>query len=268
MPYDPSPVEEIQVAPLANLAPDGPWQTELAHDRKQSLLIWITRGQGLAMLDGTRGGFGAHSVLYIPARSLMSVELGRGTLGQVLMVPPESPLSLPRRAHHLRIGQAQDQAALTGLFESLGREQAQQDTLWLRAMQPYGELAGIWLRRQIHAAEINAGRQSAARRLSLAYSHRVVEHFTSGTSMAEHAAALQVTPTHLTRVCKSETGKTAANLLTERQLHAARSLLINSSLPMRDIADQLGFGSAAYFTRFIAQHVGQTPSALRKAARK
>ncbi|NIZ14546.1 helix-turn-helix domain-containing protein, partial [Phaeobacter sp. HF9A] len=52
------------------------------------------------------------------------------------------------------------------------------------------------------------------------------------------------------------------------QLHAARSLLIRTSLPMRDIADALGFGSAAYFTRFITQHTGETPSALRKMAQK
>jgi AraC family transcriptional activator of pobA len=36
---------------------------------------------------------------------------------------------------------------------------------------------------------------------------------------------------------------------------------------MRDIASLLGFGSAAYFTRFITQHTGETPSSLRKKAR-
>jgi AraC family transcriptional activator of pobA len=37
---------------------------------------------------------------------------------------------------------------------------------------------------------------------------------------------------------------------------------------MRDIAATLGFGSAAYFTRFITQHTGETPSRLRKQARE
>jgi AraC family transcriptional activator of pobA len=44
-------------------------------------------------------------------------------------------------------------------------------------------------------------------------------------------------------------------------------MLVESDMPMRDIADTLGFGSAAYFTRFISQHSGKTPSKLRKAAK-
>ncbi len=267
MPYDPTPVEEISVYPLKSLAPLGPWQVSLAHHREHHLLIWITRGQGLAMIDGSRRGFSAHNVLFIPARSLFAIEIGRNCIGQVLQVPEDSPLALPRKAHHLRISQAQDQNSLTALFEAMHGEQAARATLWHRAMLSYGELTGIWLRRQIHDAELQAGKRSAARRLTTAYSNRVVEFFRTGLSMAEHAAALDVTPTHLTRVCKAETGKTAASLLTERQYHEARRLLVESNLPMRDIADQLGFGSAAYFTRFISQHSGQTPSRLRKEAK-
>ena len=84
--------------------------------------------------------------------------------------------------------------------------------------------------------------------------------------MAGHAAALGVSPTHLTRVCRAETGRTAAELLTERSLHAARSLLGATDVPVQDIARHLGFGSAAYFTRFIQHQTGRTPTALRRAA--
>jgi AraC family transcriptional activator of pobA len=267
MPYDPSPVDEISVTPLQQLSALGSWQVSLAHHRDSHLLIWITRGQGLALLDGSRRGFSAHNALFVPAGSLFSLEAGRNCYGQVLEVPVNNPLALPRKAHHLRTSSAADQTAMTGLFEALQREQEGRPALWHRAMQAYGELAGIWLRRQIHEAEMNAGRRSAARRLSAAYCARVVEYYKTGMSMAEHAAALDVTPTHLTRVCKAETSKTAATLLTERQYHEARRMLVESDMPMRDIADTLGFGSAAYFTRFISQHSGKTPSKLRKAAK-
>lgn len=267
MPYDPSPVEEISVYPLKSLTPLGAWQISLAHHRSSHLLIWITRGQGLALLDGSRRGVSAHNALYIPADSLFSLEFGRNCIGQVLEVPVSNPLALPRKAHHLRVAEGGAQAGLTALFDALHREQDARTTLWHRAMQAYGELTGIWLRRQIHESERNAGRRSAARRLSSAYCARVVDHYKTGMSMADHAAALQVTPTHLTRVCKAETGKTAATLLTERQYYEARRLLAESDLPMREIAARLGFGSAAYFTRFISQHSGQTPSKLRKQSK-
>jgi len=252
------------VSPLTQLTRDGSWQLDLPHDRNDHLLIWVTRGQGLALLDGTRSGFSAHNALYIPARNLLTLELGRTCLGHVLVVPETNPLSMPCGPHHIRVVESSEQTALTVLFDAVQREQTGQGTLWHRAVQAYGELIGIWLRRHIHDIKTAAARPSAARRLSIAYCARVVDHFASGMSMADHAAALNVTPTHLTRVCKSETGKTAATLLTERQLHAARSLLIETDLPIRDIAGRLGFGSAAYFTRFIAQHTGRTPSALRK----
>ena len=99
-----------------------------------------------------------------------------------------------------------------------------------------------------------------------AYAALVARDFTSGRAMAVYARALGVTPTHLTRVCKQASGLTAADLLTERSLHAARDMLEAGELPIGQIAASLGFGSAAYFSRFILQHTGVTPSALRQAA--
>ena len=81
--------------------------------------------------------------------------------------------------------------------------------------------------------------------------------------MADYATALGVTPTHLSRAVKAATGKTAADLLAERTLHAARALLMETDATAQSIAKFLGFGSAAYFTRFIQQHTGHTPSKLR-----
>ena len=99
-----------------------------------------------------------------------------------------------------------------------------------------------------------------------AYCARLVGTYATGVTMADHAAALGVTPTHLSRVCKAQTGRTAADLQTERVLHAARSGLIESRNPVQDIARALGFGSAAYFTRFVQHHTQQTPTALRQSA--
>ncbi|WP_254796903.1 helix-turn-helix transcriptional regulator [Sulfitobacter albidus] len=81
--------------------------------------------------------------------------------------------------------------------------------------------------------------------------------------MSGYAEMLEVTPTHLARCVKAATGKTAAELLTERTLHAARVLLETSTHPACNISRHLGFGSPAYFTRFMQQHTGLTPRQLR-----
>ncbi|MFC3615985.1 helix-turn-helix transcriptional regulator [Lutimaribacter marinistellae] len=106
---------------------------------------------------------------------------------------------------------------------------------------------------------------SASRQLTRLFFRHLARHYADGKPLAHLAASLSITPTHLTRVCKVETGRTAASLMTDRILHAARLLLASTDVPAKDIARHLGFGSQAYFTRFIQNHTGQTPSNLRRA---
>ena len=266
MAFDPTDSSRVRLATLAQLAQAGAWQLELAHDRPEHLLIWITRGQGLALLDGSRRGIGTHNALFIPARHLMALDLGRQSYGQALVIPHALGLTLPEVPLHLRIRDVTAQTELTALFEVLGREQNAARPLCQSAMACYAELATIWLRRQMTAGTLPETRQTAARKLSRAYSRRLVQNFANGESMADFAAALGVTPTHLTRVCRAETGKTAAALLTERTTHAARHLLGSTTVAVQDVARHLGFGSAAYFTRFVQQQTGKSPSALRREA--
>ncbi len=266
MPFDPKTTGPLEVSPLLRLVSGGAWHIELAHGRECHLIIWITRGQGRLLMDGQCRGFGPHTAICIPARTLFSLELGRQCIGRVLHIGEAIPCNLPETPMQIRINDMQEQARLNALFDSMQREQQIDDDHAQRAILSYAELIAIQLQRLWQTAPENR-KTNAARRLCRAYCARLTADTEGAFNMAGHASALGVTPTHLTRVCKQETGKTAAALLTECQLHAARSQLIRTSLPIRDIAQALGFGSAAYFTRFITQHTGETPSTLRKIAR-
>lgn len=262
IPFEPAAGTDIRLVTLPQLARLGSWQLELPHDRPEHLLIWITRGQGIALFDGGRAGIGVHNALFLPARSLMALDMGRQCFGQALVIPEPVGLTLPSRPIHLRLRNAAAQQDLAATLEALGREETAGQPLSKAAIRAYTDLAAIWLHRNWDPlAEPQA---TAARRLSRALFARLPGTFAGGGSMADHAAALGVTPTHLTRICKAQTGQTAAALLTGRILHAARSLLVQTNVPARDIAAHLGFGSAAYFTRFLQQHTGKTPTALRR----
>lgn len=263
----PSPAGEsaiTRVTTLAQLATRGSWQLELAHDRPHALFIWLTRGQGLALIDGIRRGIGAHNALYIPAGALMSLDLGRQGFGHALTLPDTSGMNLPQRPVHLRLREAPAQMELNGLLDSMMREQAAARPMLETAMSAHAALVAVWLHRQMTRPGPELVSDTPAHRILRAFAERITRPDSDHFSLEDHAAAIDVTPTHLARVCKAETGRTAATLITERRLHRARTLLAETEMPVQDIARSLGFASAAYFTRFIQQHCGASPSALRR----
>lgn len=263
---DDPPANQIEVLSLGQLVRDGTWRIELAHDRPDHLFVWITRGQGIGLIDGARRGLGLHNAVFIPARHLFALDLGRQVFGQAVIIPPGAVPTLPDTVQHLRLRDTAAQAELTGLFDAIGREQSAARPHHDQAIGALVHLIAIWLRRQMDNTP-PAPRTPKAQALTRAYGARLVTHFASGASLAEHASFLNVTPTHLTRVCKSEIGKTAGALLTERQLHAARRMLADTNRSAKDIAQHLGFGSAAYFSRFIQYHTGSTPTGLRRRSK-
>lgn len=257
---------DLRLLTLTQLSAGQDWRLTLPHDRPDQLLIWVTRGQGRLLLDGQRRGVGAHNAILVPARHLFALDLGRQAVGQVVVIPEGATLDFPQTPSQLRIRDATVMGELTALIESAAREQQMARPLMEAALSAHGGLISIWLQRQLASEEHIAPRPNAAARLTSAYARRISQHFHQPLTMADHAEALQVTPTHLTRACKAATGRTAADLLTDRILYEARQLLTSTTVPAQDIARFLGFGSAAYFTRFMVHHTKSTPSALRRAA--
>ena len=268
-------VPEPQIAPgemdifgLPQVSGGHAWKIALQHDRPQNLLIWITRGQGRVTLNGLRRGLGAHNALFLPAGTLFALDPGPQSLVQFLISPPGLTGRLPRKPVHLRVRDGFEQGELTGLFDALQRELRGTGALRPVALQAQMSLVAVWLHRQIGAGHADAPRETAAHRLVRRYAQRLVSHYGQPLTMADHAEALDVTPTHLTRVCREACGLTAAEMLIQRRLHAARSLLAQPGPSIREIARQTGFSSPAYFSRFIQAHTGAAPSALRSRSVK
>ena len=257
----------FEVTSLTKMRMLAPWRTQELHGHDRHHFYWITRGQGRMLLNGTRRGVGTHNAMSIPPNTLFSLELGRQGMGLVAVIPDGTDVRLPGGPRQLRLRDVDAISELTGLFEAAQREANTARALSQDALDAHIALMSVWVRRQITLPENLPQPMNAAARLSAAFCDRIVRFHALGLTMAEHASALNVTPTHLPRACKAATGRTAADLLTERVLYAARVALATTDVPIQDVARHLGFGSAAYFTRFIQQHTAQTPSALRKRAR-
>ncbi|MEP2642235.1 AraC family transcriptional regulator [Roseobacter sp.] len=251
---------------LPQLSQGQDWRLALPHDHSDHLLIWVTRGQGRILMDGQRRGVGTHNALIIPACNLFALDLGRQAIGQVVAIPQDTQLLMPQIPRLLRIRDSVAMKELATLIEAAGREQESGRTLCEQSMDAFGALISVWMQRQLALEEHAPTRRNAAARLCGAYCAHINANYATPMTMSDHAQSLGVTPTHLTRACKAATGKTAAELLTERVLFEARCLLTGTDVPAQDIARHLGFGSAAYFTRFMQHHTRATPTALRRAS--
>ena len=261
----PGPGDGYRVVPLPRLSQGAKWKTEALRSYPAPMLLWFTRGQGRLTLAGVTRGFGAHNAVFVPAGTMLSFELSGQVYGHALFFPDDTDLPLPEEPQHLRFRDAIEHGELTSLIDNIQREQDRGQPIMDRALAHYGGLLSVWLERQLIArAQREEPRANAARKLSAAYSALVEKDFRSGRSVAEYAADLGVTPTHLSRSCNAACGHSAHEILSDRIFFEARRLLRDTVDPVKDIAENLGFTSPAYFTRAFQRVTGETPTAFRR----
>lgn len=251
------------VVSLGKLRMQGAWRVELLHASPRNRLYWITRGQGRVTVNCVTRGYGPNTAIFVPAHVPMALELASQTQGLELCLPTDDNLALPKDPFHLRVSNIESQAAITSHIEKIEGELAAQAPALDQALTAYSLLVSTWMARELARQEGAISRESAHRLVEM-FAAKLEENFRSGIGVADYAKLLQVTPTHLSRVCREASGRPALALLTERTMYEARRLLQETDLPAREVAQQLGFSSAAYFTRAFSQSVGRTPSEFRK----
>ncbi|MFI6095839.1 helix-turn-helix transcriptional regulator [Lentzea sp. NPDC051213] len=82
-------------------------------------------------------------------------------------------------------------------------------------------------------------------------------------SLREVAAAVSISPGHLTSTVRRRTGRTVQEWITERRMVQARRLLAVTELPIGDIGRQVGFPDAGYFARTFGKLHGMSPTRWR-----
>lgn len=91
-------------------------------------------------------------------------------------------------------------------------------------------------------------------------------HFHAHLTVEETAQMLFVSPAHLIRTFKKETGYTPHEYLTEYRLMIAAQLLEFGSQRVEDIAEQTGFSSPSHFISSFRKQYGCTPLQYRSMA--
>ena len=96
----------------------------------------------------------------------------------------------------------------------------------------------------------------------------IVEHLDGDTSLYNLAEQVHFSQEYLLRIFKKKEGVTILQYINDLKLAAARQLLTDSELQVKEIADRLGFASQGYFGRFFRNKTGLTPNAYREAEKR
>ncbi len=91
------------------------------------------------------------------------------------------------------------------------------------------------------------------------------DHLDREVSLADLAAAVDLSPYHFTRLFKQSMGSAPHQYLIERRIEAAKRLLSTTQLSIAEIAYQVGLSSQSHLTTLFRKRVGMTPAAYRNA---
>ena len=98
--------------------------------------------------------------------------------------------------------------------------------------------------------------------------HYLSDHLTQEIRTEDVAAAVGVSPYHLSRLFKSLIGMTMREYLTRERIETARQLLASSDRSIPQIASLLRFCDQSYFTKVFRERTGQTPRQYRERNRR
>ncbi len=256
---------QMRLIAIPRLAAGGRWRVEAMRTLSESCLLWFTKGQGRITVAGVTRGYTAHNVIFIPAGVMHGFEVGQQVFGSAVFFGKDTSVTLPKEPLHLRIREVHVQQEINQTLDMIQREMDSSTPAHDRATRHYLGLLGVWLERQAARAAVETVRPDAARRLVARYTAVMESRFRLGAGVGDLAAELGVTPTHLTRCCRETCGRSSIDLLQDRRIFEACTLLSETQTPIGRIGQSLGFTSAAYFTRAFQHHTGLSPSAFRRA---
>lgn len=90
------------------------------------------------------------------------------------------------------------------------------------------------------------------------------EHYQESISLQKLGKEFHISPSHLSHIFKTEIGLPPMKYLMNRKIGESQNLLMNTSLPISEISDSLGFNDNGHFSRTFKKYIGVTPSEYRQ----
>ncbi len=237
------------------------------HARLHQFLL-IESGGGQARMEERTFALTPMRIVNVPVGDVHGYSFVRGTRGWVLTVAAEvlDQVMLPSEGLRRTLadagvvrGTAEMRAIMKRIFaEYDGRRFARAHVL-----RAYAALLVGLVAREMAARQATSDARNGAG-LFERFEALLESHFLEHWTVSRYAAALSITPTHLSRITRAATGRAASQLIVERIVREARRNLAYTNLPVSTIAYALGFNDPAYFSRLFAEATGLSPRSFRE----
>src|SRR5690606_14417413 len=94
--------------------------------------------------------------------------------------------------------------------------------------------------------------------------HDLIEKFFREEKNVDfYAKKLNISASYLTKICRWHINTSPNQLIIQHTILEAKRLLKSTDLSIKEIAFELGFVDAPYFSNFFKQHVDMTPKQFR-----
>lgn len=247
-------------------APIHGWHIS-AHRHAQMVQLFLVKSGHIdATVDSTHITITANRFLFVPADKVHTFTFQPDTEGLVISVPVNvvntmgpagsdigSILSTPHSG--------QSGKELDALAEQLSATIAQQSAY--RAQRAVGLSHAILGLVADLALDANTTHQTHGNDRLMAFNRLIAEQMSQGWGAAQYAAAMAITPGHLSRICRAATGSGATAYLERTIMEEACRLLAFTRLPIAEIGYRLGFSDPSYFSKRFGKVTKASPSQYR-----
>lgn len=253
------------------------WEIKLHRHERFFQILYISAGSGDAIFGSERHEIARHTVITVPPGLDHGFRFSKDIDGFVVTVLSSHLKASPgsrsplgewlARPHLTELDMTDSDAAhIAETLLRLGAEFSYHASGRADMLEAYLTTAlHLTMRLSGGSSKTDASDENG-RRMEL-LNGLIHRHLRSHKPAAFYAAELGISPTHLNRIVKAETGRGAHELIARRLMEEAKRELVFTFGSVQEIGYRLGFSDPAYFSRFFLKQTGETPRAWRIAER-
>jgi len=235
-------------------------------------VLYLVRGSGDVLVDTTRTHVEAPCLVWIPAQTVHGFDFAPDVDGPVVTAAQRTleslaAVAMPELVQRMRkpvvlpLSESSRHAeTLMPLFLAIERESRHHGKGQMAAGMSLLVALAVQVLRLMDMPSTQALGAPSRKALQLEKFRLLVDqNYARHLPVSTYASQLGITAGQLSRLCREVLGVSSLDVIHARLVQEAQRLLVYTTNSVKQLADTLGFGDEAYFSRFFRKHTGLSP---------